>query len=190
MKMCTLTSRLRFGRVEPRRQGDAEAGEGPLHRGHRKHRWEMLTLAGDSPCRPGGLPVVETFVFRQAGAAGCSGFVSHRPDDPVHPVHEPSKLRRHFKQRLDNGPACTCMSSMRTTVEIKDKYRAELLKLAAQRGEKGFSRIIDDALAHYFAMENQGVDRRKAALATRGKLTDAAADSMVERIQELRKSWR
>jgi len=30
-------------------------------------------------------------------------------------------------------------SFVRTTVEIDDAQRAELLKLAAQRGEKGFS---------------------------------------------------
>ena len=38
---------------------------------------------------------------------------------------------------------------MRTTVEITDAQRAELLKLAAQRGEKGFSAVIREALDLY-----------------------------------------
>lgn len=79
---------------------------------------------------------------------------------------------------------------MRTTVEIRDKYRAELLRLAANRGEKGFSGIIDEALSHYFSMEADSVARRNAALNTRGKLGNADADSMLEHIVNTRRNWR
>ena len=41
------------------------------------------------------------------------------------------------------------MEDLRTTVEIDDAHRAELLKLAAQRGEKGFSSLIREALDLY-----------------------------------------
>ena len=35
---------------------------------------------------------------------------------------------------------------MRTTVEITDAQRAGLLELAARRGEKGFSRLVQEAV--------------------------------------------
>ena len=38
---------------------------------------------------------------------------------------------------------------MRTTVEISDSHRARLLKLAADRGEKGFSHLVREALDQY-----------------------------------------
>jgi len=40
---------------------------------------------------------------------------------------------------------------VRTTVEISDAQRAALLKLAAERGEKGFSRLVGEALDRYLA---------------------------------------
>ena len=35
---------------------------------------------------------------------------------------------------------------MRTTVEINDRFRARLLQIAAERGEKGFSGMLEEAL--------------------------------------------
>ena len=38
---------------------------------------------------------------------------------------------------------------MRTTIELSDEHRARLLELAARRGEKGFSSIVEEALARF-----------------------------------------
>jgi predicted transcriptional regulator len=38
---------------------------------------------------------------------------------------------------------------MRTTIEFPDEQRAKLLELAAGRGEKEFSRLIQEALSRY-----------------------------------------
>src|SRR5260370_421628 len=38
---------------------------------------------------------------------------------------------------------------MRTTVEIADEHRARLVELAARRKEKGFSRIVSEAIEQY-----------------------------------------
>src|SRR3972149_4767993 len=38
---------------------------------------------------------------------------------------------------------------MRTTVEITDEQRARLLELAARRGEKGFSKLVQEALERF-----------------------------------------
>jgi hypothetical protein len=44
---------------------------------------------------------------------------------------------------------------MRTTIELDDVHRAALLRLAAERGEKGFSRLVGEAVEAYLA--NLGV---------------------------------
>lgn len=40
---------------------------------------------------------------------------------------------------------------MRTTIELPDEQRAKLLELAARRGEKGFSKLVQEAVAEYLA---------------------------------------
>jgi len=89
---------------------------------------------------------------------------------------------------------CMCMhitfEGVRTTVEITDEQRGRLLELAAQRGEKGFSRLVQEALDRYLAEE--AGDRRalKEALGVLGSLSDEAADGLESRVRELRSSWR
>lgn len=45
---------------------------------------------------------------------------------------------------------------MRTTIEIDDEKLIKLKKLAAERGERGFSKLVDAALAafHYHALRD------------------------------------
>lgn len=81
---------------------------------------------------------------------------------------------------------------MRTTVEITDEQRARLLELAARRGEKGFSRIVQEALDRY--LEEEAVDaqnaRAKQALAVLGTLDGKDADALEARVRALRDHWR
>lgn len=79
---------------------------------------------------------------------------------------------------------------MRTTVEIDDSQRAELLKLAAQRGDKGFSRIVREALDAY--LEHHRAKRALVvqALKLQGRFGKDEADSLEESVRQLRKSWR
>lgn len=80
--------------------------------------------------------------------------------------------------------------TMRTTIEIPDEQRAKLLQLAAERGEKGFSRLVQEALEKYLD-ELDGQEKRiRAALSVLGKLDEASARQMEETVRELRKSWR
>lgn len=79
---------------------------------------------------------------------------------------------------------------MRTTVEITDEQRAKLLELAAERGEKGFSTLVQEAIDHYLH-ENAG--RRKlvkAALSVLGTLDDEAADALEASVKKIRGRWR
>jgi len=79
---------------------------------------------------------------------------------------------------------------MRTTVEIDDEHRARLLQLAARRGDKGFSRIVSEAIEQYLtAFDRSEADRRKV-LALRGALSLRQADRLRADTALLRRSWR
>ncbi len=79
---------------------------------------------------------------------------------------------------------------MRTTVEITDSQRARLLRLAAERGAKGFSQLVREALEQYLDAEAERAARVKTALSAIGSLNEAQADRLSESVQRLRVSWR
>jgi hypothetical protein len=80
--------------------------------------------------------------------------------------------------------------AMRTTVEITDAQRAGLLDLAARRGEKGFSRLVQEAVDRFLADEHAGKGRVEAALALEGSMTAEAADELTASVARLRSHWR
>jgi len=79
---------------------------------------------------------------------------------------------------------------MRTTVEIEDSQRAELLKLAAQRGEKGFSAIVREALDGYIQQHRAKREVIAEALKLQGTFSDSEADSLEASVQQIRGKWR
>jgi hypothetical protein len=79
---------------------------------------------------------------------------------------------------------------MRTTVEITDAQRARLLHIAARRGEKGFSRLVQQAIDRLLADEDSGKGRVEAALALAGSMTADAADELAASVTRIRSSWR
>ena len=82
------------------------------------------------------------------------------------------------------------MSLMRTTVEIDDAQRAELLKLAAQRGEKGFSSVIREALELYIRQHRAKKEVVAQALELEGSFSDDEADALEASVRKLREAWR
>ncbi len=80
--------------------------------------------------------------------------------------------------------------SMRTTVEIGDDQRAELLKLAAQRGEKGFSSLIREALDLYLRQHRARRELVAQALKLQGSFSDDEADALEASALRLREKWR
>ncbi len=82
------------------------------------------------------------------------------------------------------------MSLMRTTVEIDDAQRAELLKLAAQRGEKGFSSVIREALELYIRQHRAKKGLIAQALELQGSFSDDEADALEASVRKLREAWR
>jgi metal-responsive CopG/Arc/MetJ family transcriptional regulator len=82
------------------------------------------------------------------------------------------------------------MDAVRATVEIDDEQRAKLLALAARRGEKGFSKLVREALELYLDEIEARERRVKEALGAIGSLDDEDADEIRESVRQLREHWR
>ena len=79
---------------------------------------------------------------------------------------------------------------MRTTIEIPDQLRARLLALAARRGEKGYSRLVEEAIARYLEEWEGHAKVIREARAALGTLSEAEADALEESVKALRERWR
>ncbi len=79
---------------------------------------------------------------------------------------------------------------MRTTIEIPDELRARLLELAARRGEKGFSRLVQEAVAAYLDEEERRERLAREAESALGSLSGPEADALEESVRVARASWR
>lgn len=79
---------------------------------------------------------------------------------------------------------------MRVTIEISDEQRVQLLEIAWHRGEKGFSKLVQEAIEEYLA-EVAGEEKHvSVALAILGTLSEADAEQLAESVRKARKSWR
>ncbi len=79
---------------------------------------------------------------------------------------------------------------MRTTIELRDELRAKLLEMAARRGEKGFSRLVEEAVDRFISEEHARTKSRRVALAARGSLPRAEATELAARVAAIREDWR
>ncbi len=83
------------------------------------------------------------------------------------------------------------MSSRITTAASEtDEQHARLLDLAARRGEKGVSKLVQEALENYFD-ELEDHDRSvRDAISVLGKFDEKTARELEATSQRLRKTWR
>jgi hypothetical protein len=79
---------------------------------------------------------------------------------------------------------------MRTTIEIPDSQRVRLLELAARRGEKGISRLIQEAIDRFLSEDEARAVRVKAALVLEGSMPDEAAEELAASAGRIRSNWR
>jgi hypothetical protein len=84
------------------------------------------------------------------------------------------------------------LAVVRTTIELSDAQRARLLALAAERGEKGFSRLVQEAIDRYLGeIESAERDARlRSALDAIGSVSDEVAERLLAVHRELRATWR
>jgi predicted transcriptional regulator len=89
---------------------------------------------------------------------------------------------------------CMCMHviirPVRTTIEMKPEHRARVLELAAQRGEKGFSTVVAEALELYLETQGNRADAIRSALALKGSMSEAEAAGLLTQTQKIRANWR
>ena len=73
-------------------------------------------------------------------------------------------------------------------MEIRDDQHASLLRLARQRGERGFSAIVQDALDRYIETADceDREQRRKKILALAGSLAGPEGDALAARVAAMR----
>jgi metal-responsive CopG/Arc/MetJ family transcriptional regulator len=79
---------------------------------------------------------------------------------------------------------------MRTTVEITEQQRAELLRMAAARGEKGFSSVIREAIDLYLRQHRSRASAVRTALGVRGALREGEAEQLAAAVRAQRERWR
>jgi predicted transcriptional regulator len=79
---------------------------------------------------------------------------------------------------------------MRTTIEMKPEHRARVLELAANRGDKGFSGVVAEALEFYLEAQSGRTDAIRKALALRGSMREAEAAGLLSRTCKIRADWR
>lgn len=82
------------------------------------------------------------------------------------------------------------VEQMRTTIEITDEQRSKLLAIAASRGMKGFSGLVQQALDEYLARLEARRELVEEALTAMGSLDDGEAADLSGACADLRGSWR
>ncbi len=78
---------------------------------------------------------------------------------------------------------------MRTTVDLKEDHRAVLHAIAVQRGWRGYSRVIEEAIECYLAHHHDAAKARAALLERRGAWSSSSADQIRAAIETLRQQW-
>ncbi len=73
---------------------------------------------------------------------------------------------------------------------MTDDQRAELLRLAARKGIKGFSQIVQEAVDQYLRHEGGKDQAIGAALPLEGCLVGEEAARFEERVRSIRELWR
>ncbi|HWD40843.1 MAG TPA: hypothetical protein VG944_18490 [Fimbriimonas sp.] len=79
---------------------------------------------------------------------------------------------------------------MRTTVELRDDQRSALMALAALRGMKGFSGVLEEAIDVYLERNKEKEERVRTLAKLAGSISAEDAELLRRRTEEVRQSWR
>lgn len=79
---------------------------------------------------------------------------------------------------------------MRTTIELSDDHRSALHSLAAQRGLRGYSKLIQEAIDFYIKEKVKKSDGVSHLLKMRGSWNREEAQQFRKRLEEVRRSWK
>lgn len=79
---------------------------------------------------------------------------------------------------------------MRTTIEISDRHRSILLSLAAQKGLRGYSGIIQEALDYYLTHQTRAAVAKRDIQQMRGSWKVEETKEIRSKLTELRENWK
>jgi len=79
---------------------------------------------------------------------------------------------------------------MRTTIEISNRHRSILLSLAAQKGLRGYSGIIQEALDYYIEHKTRSADAKRDILKMKGSWKAEETKKIRSKLTELRENWK
>jgi predicted transcriptional regulator len=78
---------------------------------------------------------------------------------------------------------------MRTTIDLSDDHRSALHSLAAGRGLRGYSKLIQEAIDFYIKEKVKGRDGVKRLLKMKGTWNEEEAKKFKKRLEEIRRNW-
>ncbi len=78
---------------------------------------------------------------------------------------------------------------MRTTIELPDNHRAKLHSIAARRGWRGYSRVIQEAVEAYLRSEDEAEAARRVLLNRHGSWSAEQATAARKTVAEVRAGW-
>ncbi len=79
---------------------------------------------------------------------------------------------------------------MRTTIELSNDRRSSLHSLAAQRGLRGYSKLIEEAVDLYIQEKTLGRSKVEHLLKMRGTWNKEEARRFRKKLGEIRKNWK
>lgn len=78
---------------------------------------------------------------------------------------------------------------MRTTIEISNETRAKLMALAARRGLRGYSEIVNEAIEEYLARAENREQEIAEILKLAGTLSEKESREYAVRTKEFWSRW-
>ena len=78
---------------------------------------------------------------------------------------------------------------MRTTIELTEEQRALLHAIAARRGSRGYSRVVQEAIDFYLKHHAEAESARRLLLDRKGAWSADEAERTRKALRELRASW-
>ena len=79
---------------------------------------------------------------------------------------------------------------MRTTIELSNEHRSSLHSIAARRGLRGYSKLIQEAVDLYIQRMTAKEDTSEHLLAMRGTWNSQEAREFRRKLKEIRKNWK
>lgn len=79
---------------------------------------------------------------------------------------------------------------MRTTIDLSDRHRSALHSLAVERGIRGYSRLIQEAIDLYIEKKAKKRGGVQHLLKMKGTWGEEEAKELRKRLEEIRRKWR